>query len=73
MCSAYLASPKTVKVNLVDTLDAVDAQDLSSKVFDHYNDVLGCISDIFHISTNPSCQHVILPPLHVPIKLQPKI
>lgn len=51
--------PATFGMNLVhriDTLEAADTQDLSSKVFYHYNDVfdgLGCISDVlYHTNTN---------------------
>jgi len=76
-----LGLPKSVELNLVKCVNTVDKQNTldnnDTEIYEQYKDVfngLGCITDIlYHINTDPSCQPVIHPPCHVPIKLWSKI
>ena len=76
-----LGLPTSVKLNLIKCINTVQEQNIpdssNTKFYEKFKDVfdgLGCISDvIYHINIDPSCQPIIHPPCHVPIKLRPMI
>ena len=78
---SILGLPMSIKLNLIKRINAVQQQNAqdsnTTNFFEKYEDIfdgLGCISDVlYHINIDPSCQPMIHPPCHVPIKLRPQI
>jgi len=74
---SVLGLPTSIKLNLIKHINTVQEQNTQNSnttyFFKKYKDVfdgLGCINDVlYHINIDPSCQPVIHPPCHVPIKL----